>query len=57
MVIRHSQKVGFYQGVIDGKIEPKTKEAIMKFQKAHDLKVDGIVEKRTSAELNKYLSR
>ncbi|MCK5287869.1 MAG: peptidoglycan-binding protein [Candidatus Omnitrophica bacterium] len=51
------KKVGFYQGAIDGKIGPKTKEAIIKFQKFKGLKIDGIVGKRTSAELNKYLSR
>lgn len=48
---------GFYQGAVDGKIGPKTKDAIIKFQKAHNLKADGIVGKRTSAELNKYLSK
>jgi peptidoglycan hydrolase-like protein with peptidoglycan-binding domain len=51
------KSAGFYQGPIDGKIGPKTKEAIIKFQKAKGLKADGIVGKRTSAELNKYLSR
>ena len=54
---RALKKAGFYQGPIDGNIGPKTKEAIIKFQKANGLKADGIVGKRTSAELNKYLSR
>ncbi len=54
---RALKKAGFYKGEIDGKIGSKTKEAIMKFQKAHGLKADGIAGKRTSAELNKYLSR
>lgn len=54
---RALKSAGFYQGPIDGKIGPKTKEAIIKFQKANGLKADGIVGKRTSAELNKYLSR
>lgn len=54
---RALKNAGFYQGPIDGKIGPKTKEAIVKFQKAKGLKVDGIVGKKTSAELNKYLSR
>lgn len=51
------KNAGFYQGAVDGKIGPKTKEAIIKFQKAHNLKPDGIAEKKTSVELNKYLSR
>lgn len=54
---RALKKSGFYQGPIDGKIGPKTKESIRKFQKAKGLKADGIAGKRTSAELNEYLSR
>jgi len=51
------KKAGFYKGEIDGKIGSKAKEAIIKFQKARGLKADGIVGKRTAAELNKYLFR
>jgi peptidoglycan hydrolase-like protein with peptidoglycan-binding domain len=54
---RALKSAGFYQGPIDGKIGSKTKEAIIKFQKAKGLKADGLVGKKTSAELNKYLSR
>lgn len=54
---RALKNAGFYDGPIDGKIGPKTKTAIIKFQKAKGLKADGIVGKRTTAELNKYLSR
>jgi len=54
---RALKNAGYYQGPIDGKIGPKTKEAIVKFQKASALKADGIVGKRTAAELNKHLSR
>jgi len=50
------KSAGFYQGAADGKIGPKTKSAIIKFQKAHNLRADGVVGKRTSMELNKYLS-
>ncbi|MDD5108192.1 MAG: peptidoglycan-binding domain-containing protein [Candidatus Omnitrophica bacterium] len=53
---RALKSAGFYQGAVDGKIGPKTKSAIIKFQKAHNLKADGVVGKRTSMELNKYLS-
>jgi len=49
------KNAGFYQGPIDGKIGSKTKDAIVKFQKAHNLRADGIVGKRTAKELNKYL--
>ncbi|MBI5050556.1 MAG: peptidoglycan-binding protein [Nitrospirae bacterium] len=52
---RTLKKAGFYKGEIDGKVGSKTKEAIMRFQKAHGLKADGIVGKRTSEELRKYL--
>lgn len=54
---RALKNAGFYQGNIDGKVGPKTKEAIIKFQKANGLKADGIVGKRTSVTLNKYLSQ
>lgn len=52
---RALKKAGFYKGGIDGKIGSKTKEAIIKFQKANGLKGDGIVGKRTSEYLRKYL--
>jgi peptidoglycan hydrolase-like protein with peptidoglycan-binding domain len=48
---------GFYTGAIDGKIGPKTKSAIMEFQKAKGLKPDGRVGPKTWAELEKYLLR
>ena len=34
---------GFYQGNIDGIYGPKTKAAVIEFQKKHNLKADGIV--------------
>lgn len=49
------KNAGYYKGTIDGKIGPKTKEAILKFQRAKGLKADGVVGKKTSAALNKYL--
>ncbi|MCM8778746.1 MAG: peptidoglycan-binding protein [Candidatus Omnitrophica bacterium] len=47
---------GFYKGEIDGKIGPKTREAIRKFQSAKGLKVDGVVGPKTWQELEKILS-
>jgi len=52
---RALKKAGFYKGEIDGKIGLKTKESIMRFQKAHGLKADGVVGRRTNEELRKYL--
>ena len=54
---RALKNAGYYEGPIDGKIGPKTKAAIIKFQKANSLQADGIVGKRTSAKLSRYLSR
>lgn len=48
---------GFYTGNIDGKMGPKTKRAIVEFQKAKGLKADGKVGPRTWAELEKYLTK
>ena len=49
------KNAGFYTGAVDGKIGPKTKNAIEEFQKAKGLKVDGKVGPRTWAELETYL--
>lgn len=46
---------GFYAGTVDGKIGPKTKKAIIDFQKAKGLKADGKVGPKTWSELEKYL--
>lgn len=37
------QILGYYRGDIDGYYGPLTEEAVMKFQKANGLAVDGIV--------------
>jgi len=50
------KNAGFYRGAIDGKLGKQTKNAITKFQKAHGLKADGIIGKRTTEELSKYLN-
>lgn len=46
----------FYTGNIDGRMGPKTKKAIVEFQKANGLKADGKVGPKTQAQLDKYLT-
>ena len=48
------QNAGFYQGKVDGKMGPLTREAIREFQRMSELKVDGLVGKRTWAKLRVY---
>ena len=48
-------RAGYYEDAIDGKMGRKTKQAIRDFQAAHDLKVDGIVGRRTWAKMRNYL--
>jgi hypothetical protein len=45
--------LGFLKGKADGKFGKATKLAVIKFQKAHNLKGDGVVGTGTRAELNK----
>ena len=52
---RALKNAGFYKGFIDGKIGEQTKSALIEFQKAHNIKVDGIIGKETWAELYNYL--
>jgi peptidoglycan hydrolase-like protein with peptidoglycan-binding domain len=51
------KNAGFYKGVVDGKLGTQTKSAIKQFQREHGLKADGIVGRRTTIELNKYLNK
>jgi murein L,D-transpeptidase YcbB/YkuD len=50
------KNAGFYTGEIDGKIGPKTIEAIKEFQGKNNLKVDGKVGPKTWEDLRKYLT-
>ncbi|MDD5669166.1 MAG: peptidoglycan-binding domain-containing protein [Candidatus Omnitrophica bacterium] len=50
------KNAGFYKGTIDGKIGKNTRKAIRAFQKANDLKVDGIIGSKTKDALAKYLN-
>ena len=45
---------GFYQGSIDGKMGPLTRDAIREFQRVHGLKDDGVVGKQTWTQLSTY---
>jgi murein L,D-transpeptidase YcbB/YkuD len=51
------KKVGYFKGLVDGKIGPETKEAIKKFQQANGITPDGVVGSKTWALLSKYLGR
>jgi murein L,D-transpeptidase YcbB/YkuD len=48
---------GFYQGSVDGKIGPKTRDAVKQFQQANGLKADGIVGRQTWSKLEPYLAK
>lgn len=50
------KNAGSYDGKIDGKLGPKTRSAVMDFQRQHNLKPDGVIGKKTWAALNTYLS-
>lgn len=48
------KNAGFYQGAVDGKMGPLTREAIREFQRVHGLSDDGVVGKHTWAKLGAY---
>ncbi len=48
------KNAGFYQGAVDGKTGPMTREAVKEFQRVHGLTDDGVVGKRTWAKLHAY---
>ena len=47
---------GVYDGKVDGKVGPRTKNAVVEFQKQHNLKADGVVGQKTWNELKQYLT-
>ncbi len=49
------KNAGYYKGEIDGKIGPKSKQAILDFQKDNDLMVDGKVGPKTWTKLKTHL--
>jgi len=51
---RALKNAGFYEGSIDGKMGPQTREAVREFQRIHGLQEDGVVGKATWAKLRTY---
>lgn len=49
------RNANFYTGEIDGKIGPKTKQAIRNFQMSKNLTADGVIGPKTWTELKAYL--
>lgn len=49
------KNAGFYNGELDGKIGPKTKDAIKAFQRDNNLTVDGVVGRGTWSRLKNNL--
>lgn len=54
LIQRLLKKAGYDPGSADGKFGSKTKEAVMKFQKANDLKADAKIGYKTLTALSKY---
>jgi peptidoglycan hydrolase-like protein with peptidoglycan-binding domain len=48
------KNAGFYQGAVDGKMGPVTREAVKEFQRVHGLTDDGVVGRQTWAKLKAY---
>ena len=48
------KNAGFYQGAVDGKSGPLTKDAVKEFQRVHGLTDDGVVGRQTWAKLKAY---
>lgn len=51
------KNAGFDPGSIDGKLGPRTQQAIKEFQRTKGLKIDGKVGLQTWEELSKYLKK
>ena len=48
------KNAGFYQGAMDGKMGPMTRDAIKEFQRINGLPDDGVVGRRTWGKLKAY---
>ena len=49
------KNAGFYQGPVDGKMGPMTRDAVREFQRVHGLTDDGVVGRQTWAKLKAYV--
>lgn len=49
------KNAGYYQGNLDGKIGPKTRDAVKAFQRDNGLEADGVVGRGTWAKLKAHL--
>jgi len=49
------KKAGYYNGAIDGKVGPGTRDAIAAFQKDNGLGADGVCGRQTWSKLKSYL--
>ena len=49
------KKAGYYNGAVDGKVGPGTRDAISSFQKDNGLTADGVCGRGTWAKLKSYL--
>jgi len=52
---RALKNAGYYNGSVDGKIGPQTREAVKAFQRDHGLEPDGVVGRRTWSKLKTHL--
>ena len=48
------KNAGFYQGAVDGKMGPMTRNAVQEFQRVHGLTDDGVVGKQTWEKLGSF---
>ncbi len=49
------KNAGYYQGAIDGKIGPNTREAVKAFQRDNGLEADGVIGRKTWEKLKVHL--
>ena len=53
---RALKNAGYYNGTVDGKIGPRTRDAVKAFQGENGLEADGVIGRTTWGKLKSYLS-